>query len=78
MAERAFINRNTLAKVEKGDPGVSLGIYGTVLFVLGMTDRLADLVDPARDPVGQDLEEERLPKRVRMRRSVPHGDAHAA
>ena len=78
MAERAFINRNTLTKVEKGDPGVSLGICASVLFVLGMTDRLAELVDPARDPVGQDLEEERLPKRVRTPRTTSHGDYDAA
>jgi transcriptional regulator with XRE-family HTH domain len=77
MAERAFINRNTLAKVEKGDPGVSLGIYASVLFVLGMADRLAELADPARDPVGQDLEEERLPKRIRMPRTASRGDSDA-
>ena len=37
MAERALISRMTLNKVKKGDPNVSLGIYATVLFVLGMT-----------------------------------------
>ena len=79
MAERAFMTRNTLAKVEKGDPGVSLGIYASVLFVLGMTDRLADLADPARDPLGQQLEEDRLPKRVRGPRTKhEHGGADAA
>ena len=35
MAERASISRTTLSKVEKGDPGVSMGIYARVLFVLG-------------------------------------------
>jgi len=64
MADRAFIGRNTVTRVEKGDPGVSLGIYATVLFVLGMADRLTDLADPSTDPVGQSLEEERLPKRI--------------
>ena len=34
MAERAMISRTTLVKVESGDPGVSLGIFATVLFVL--------------------------------------------
>jgi DNA-binding XRE family transcriptional regulator len=63
MAERAFITRPTLRKVEKGDPGVSLGIYATVVFVLGLTTRLADLVDARADDVGLALEEERLPKR---------------
>ena len=68
MAERAFINRNTLARVEKGDAGVSMGIYASVLFVLGMEDRLGDLADAARDPVGLRLEEERLPRRIRAAR----------
>jgi transcriptional regulator with XRE-family HTH domain len=66
LAERAFISRNTLARVERGDPAVSIGIYATVLFVLGMTDRLGDLADAATDRVGLSLEDERLPRRVRL------------
>lgn len=69
MAERAFITRQTLARVERGDPAVSLGIYATVLFVLGMTERVAMLADATVDRLGAALEEERLPKRVRTRRS---------
>lgn len=67
-AERAFLNRKTLAKTEKGDPGVSIGAYASLLFVLGMTDRLAELADARYDRIGLTLEEERLPKRVRMRK----------
>jgi transcriptional regulator with XRE-family HTH domain len=66
MAERAFITRTTLRKVEQGNPAVSLGIYATVLFILGLTPRLADLADARSDDVGLQLEEERLPKRVRL------------
>lgn len=65
LAERASISRSTLHKVEKGDPGVSLGIYGTVLFVLGLHDRLSDLADVKNDDVGLELEEENLPQRIR-------------
>lgn len=65
MAERASISRMTLNKVEKGEPGVSMGTYATVLFVLGMAERLADLADPKNDTVGLALEEERLPQRIR-------------
>lgn len=68
MAERAFITRVTLRKVECGDPGVSLGIYATVIFILGLTPRLADLADSRVDEIGLQLEEERLPKRVRSAR----------
>ena len=65
VAQRASISRTTLVKVEKGDPGVAMGIYATVLFVMGMSDRLADIADPKNDPVGLQLEEERLPQRIR-------------
>ena len=65
MAERAIISRMTLLKIEKGDPNVALGRYANVLFVLGMTERLAELVDPKYDGIGLSLEEEILPKRIR-------------
>ncbi len=65
MAERASISRTTLTKVEKGDPGVSLGIYATVLFVLGLADRIGQIADVRTDSVGLELDEESLPKRIR-------------
>src|SRR5450759_203939 len=65
MADRASIARSTLHKVEKGDPGVGLGTYATVLFVLGMLDRLAATADVTADRVGLELEEEKLPQRIR-------------
>lgn len=73
MAERAFVTRVTLAKVERGDPGVSLGIYATVLFILGLNDRLLELADPRSDEVGMQLSEEQLPKRIRRRTAPPTG-----
>jgi len=66
-AERASISRTTLVKIEKGDPGVAMGLYATVLFVMGMAGRIGDLADPRNDSVGMQLEEERLPQRIRMR-----------
>lgn len=68
MAERASISRTTLRKIEQGEPGVSLGNYATVLFILGMIDRVADLVDVKYDTLGLDLEEEYLPKRIRAKK----------
>jgi hypothetical protein len=66
MAERAFITRMTLGKVERGDPSVSMGIYAVVLFILGLTPRLGELADVRADEVGLQLEEEHLPKRIRL------------
>ncbi len=68
MAERAMITRTTLAKIERGDPGVSLGLYVTVLFLLGMHERLESLANIRYDEVGLALAEESLPKRVRRKR----------
>jgi transcriptional regulator with XRE-family HTH domain len=68
MAERAMISRMTLNKIERGDPGVSMGSYATVLFVLGMLDRFKDLADATFDGIGLSLEDEILPKRIRGRK----------
>ena len=71
-AQRASISKPTLIRVERGDPGVSIGSYAKVLFVMGMAERLSDLVDPRNDPVGLQLEEENLPQRIRGPRKQKH------
>ena len=68
MAERASVSRTTLLKVEKGDPGVSVGTIATVLFVLGLVDRLSEIAELRYDQVGLDLADERLPQRIRLSR----------
>ena len=68
MAQRASVSRMTLNKVEKGDSGVSFGTYATVLFALGMIERLAGVADPRHDAVGLELEQEHLPERIRLSR----------
>jgi len=77
MAQRASISRTTLNKMEKGDSGVSLGSYATVLFVLGMVDQVADLADPKHDAVGLELEEEHLPQRIRLSLRQKPGSSHS-
>lgn len=73
LSQRASISRMTLNKVEKGDPGVSVGTYATVLFTLGMAERLADVADPRHDALGMELEEEHLPERIRLSRKLKPG-----
>jgi transcriptional regulator with XRE-family HTH domain len=71
LAERASIGRMTLNRIEKGDPRASIGAYASVLFSLGMVERLADVADPKLDSVGLELEAERLPERIRLARRKP-------
>jgi transcriptional regulator with XRE-family HTH domain len=66
MAERVGVTRATLTKAERGDERVSMGVYAAMLFVLGLTERLAELASARNDEVGLALEEERLPQRIRL------------
>ncbi len=67
VSERADISRSTLWLVEKGTPGVSMGTYCQVLFVLGLEKDLVKVA--ADDELGRKLQDaelvvkERAPKR---------------
>ena len=74
VAERMGVSKNTYLRAEKGDPGVGLGVYAMALFVLGFGDPLRSLIDVSRDDVGLLLDEERLPKRVRMKKARVHSE----
>ena len=69
MAERLFVSRDTLWRMERGDPTVALGTLATAAFVLQLQDRLANLAAPATDALALSLDENRLPKRIRRPRS---------
>jgi len=65
----AWVSPRTLTCAEKGDPKVGLGVYAMALFVLGFGSPLGTLIDVSRDDTGLLLDEERLPKRVRMKKA---------
>ena len=68
MAERAFISRGTLYKAERGDPSVSMGVYATLLALLGLANGLARVADRRNDTLGLDIDEDRLPRKVQPHR----------
>lgn len=73
MAALNGIHRTTYARVEAGDPMVALGIYATVLEVLGFDTPLGELASPFADREGQLLDLQRVPKRARKSRpSLPN------
>jgi hypothetical protein len=65
MAARLFVSRDTLWRLERGDPSVSAGTLATAVFVLGLHDRLANLAAPSMDELALSLDEQRLPKHIR-------------
>lgn len=66
LAERAGISMRTLGNIEKGLETVAFGNYASVIFSLGMINRIEDLLDANHDKVGRMLEEENLPKRIKL------------
>lgn len=48
-AARLGVSVPTLIRLERGDPTVSMGVYATALWLLGLSGGLAELADPARD-----------------------------
>lgn len=68
MAERTGLAKSTYARIEKGDPAVAMGAYAMALFVMGFGEVFGDLADARRDDDGLLLDEERLPKRVRLKK----------
>ncbi len=68
MAARLFVSRDTLWRLERGDPTVASGTLATATFILQLHDRLANLAAPGTDALGLSLDENRLPKRIRRTR----------
>jgi transcriptional regulator with XRE-family HTH domain len=69
MAGRLFVSRDTLWRLERGDPTVSVGTLASATFVLQLHDRLANLAAPASDALALSLDESRLPKRIHRPRA---------
>lgn len=68
MAARLFVSRDTLWRLERGDPSVSAGTLATAIFVLGLHDRLANLAAPSSDEVALSLDEQRVPQKIHRRK----------
>lgn len=73
MASRLFVSRDTLWRLERGDPSVAVGTLATAVYVLQLHDRLATLAAADRDALGLDLEAAALPQRIRGRQSRNDG-----
>lgn len=71
LAARIDASLSTVTRMEAGDPGVAIQHIARALQVFGELDALELLLDASRDTVGLVLMEERLPLRVRARKSLP-------
>lgn len=68
FAERIGVTEGTLARLERGDPGIRLETLAMALLVLGELGRLEALLDPGSDDAGLMLDRKSLPKRIDRQR----------
>ncbi|MFN6122028.1 MAG: helix-turn-helix domain-containing protein [Actinomycetes bacterium] len=65
VAERAGSTRNTVSRLEHGDPSVGLDVVLNVCRALGVLDQLVRSLDPYETELGRARADEILPQRVR-------------
>lgn len=65
VADRAGVTRDTLRRLERGEPTVGLDVFLNVSRVLGILDHVVQAVDPYETDLGRARADEALPKRVR-------------
>ncbi|HTG44994.1 MAG TPA: helix-turn-helix transcriptional regulator [Verrucomicrobiae bacterium] len=69
MAQRTGLAKSTYGRIERGDPAVALGAYAMSLFVLGFGEAFGNITDARSDEEGLLLDEDRLPKRIHMKKA---------
>ncbi len=69
MADRMFVTRKTLQRLESGDPGVSFGILASALLALGLENDLNHLANPETDRTGNMIDKQSHAKKQRIRAS---------
>jgi len=71
IAERAGMTRPTLRAIERGDPGVTMAAYASVLMTLGLERDLSQIA--GNDVLGRKLQDADLPVRARAprKRKIP-------
>ena len=68
MAERSGVNRKTYMALEAGQGTVSISLLARTMSILSYPTKLAELL--ANDPLAEELEAIRSPKRARGRSDV--------
>lgn len=67
LAARMFVDEKTLRRLEKGDPGVSMGVLATALFCLSMEEDLDKVASQEMDKVGNLLDRQKYEGVQRVR-----------
>ena len=67
LAKAMFVTRQTVARLEKGDPAVALATFLLAIFCLQREKELTGLLAPENDKLGMLLDMKRLDRRKKIR-----------
>ena len=59
------VSVGTVQRLEAGDPGVAIGSLAMALLAFGQLDRLLAVLPESQDDIGQMVDRQNLPRRVR-------------
>jgi transcriptional regulator with XRE-family HTH domain len=76
-AQRIGVSEPTLARMEKGDPSVSMGVYATALWLMGRASALPDLAAPEHDQGALEDAVRAAKARAVRKRPAPYATAQA-
>ena len=68
VADKAGVSRDTVSRLENGDPSVSSGTLLSVLRAYSILDQVLDATDPLQSDLGRARADQKLPQRVRTSR----------
>ncbi len=68
VADKAAVSRDTISRLEHGDPSVSLGTYLSVLQAYSLLDKAVEITDLYESDLGRAHADQTLPQRVRTPR----------
>lgn len=76
-AQRIGVSEPTLARMEKGDPSVSMGVYATAVWLMGRASALPDLAAPEHDQGALEDAVRVAKARAVRKRPAPYATAQA-
>lgn len=65
MADKASVSRDTISRLENGDPSVSMSTFLAVLRACSILDLVEDATDPYQSDLGRARADQLIPQRVR-------------
>jgi transcriptional regulator with XRE-family HTH domain len=70
LSQRTGVDRRTIAKIESGNPGVSMGVFIQILNILNLTRGLSAIFNPANDIDAIGIEVRRVRTRNKQQKKI--------